>query len=415
MIIKGYKYRIYPTKEQEVLMQKHFGCVRWIYNWGLERKKKEYEATGKSPSAYSLCNELTILKKQEATIWLSEVNRNSLEAALNNLDKAYKKFFRDKEGFPNFKSKHKSRKTFTLRGNIKVDFEKGILKTEHFGSGLICKFHRVFEGDVKRATICQSASGKYYASLLVETPGEEIPCAVPDINRSIGIDLGIKTFAVLSTGEEIANPKHLRTSLRKLKRLQRSVSRKVKGSNNRDKAKKILAIQHEKVANRRTDFLHQTTARLIRENQAGTLCLEDLNVKGMVKNHNLAQALSDISIGTFNQFLNYKAKWNGVNILRCGRFEPSSKTCNNCGWINAELKLHHRKWQCSCCGHTHDRDLNAALNIRDFCFGVRRESPEFTLLENGVTCSVKEEISPEIVLNRRERRSNSLHNLRRDE
>lgn len=374
-------------------MQKHFGCVRWVYNWALNRKKKSYEETGKSPSLYSLCNELTLLRHLEGTEWLSDINRKALEASLQNLESAYRVFFRDKKGFPVFKSKRRDKKSFTIRGDVRVKFGVNILTTENFREGVKCIFHRTFEGKIKRATYSQDASGKYFVSLLVETTANKIEPQQPSKKKSIGIDVGIKHFATLSTGETIANPRHLKNSLKRLKRLQRRLSRKVKGSNNRLKAKQKLAVQYERVTNQRKDFLHQTTAKLIRENQAGTLCLETLNVKGMIQNHKLAQALSDVSIGTFNEFLKYKADWYGVSILRCDAFFPSSKTCNNCGSINSDLKLHHREWTCSDCGHSHDRDINAALNIRDYCFPVGKEFPEFTPVETEVTRSLKQEIA----------------------
>lgn len=390
MIIKGYKYRIYPTKEQKVLLAKHFGCVRWIYNWGLGQKKKAYEETGKSLTCFQLDSQVTALKKLPETKWLSEVSSRALQSSLLHLDRSYVNFFREKKGHPAFKSKHDNRQSFAVPCSNKIMGDK--LFIPKFREGIKINLHRTFEGEIKTVTISRTPSGKYFASILVETPANIIKPKKPRKKNSIGIDLGIKTFAVLSTGEEIANPKHLKKSLKRLKRLHGSLSRKVKGSNNRTKAKKILALQYEKVTNRRTDFLHKISSRLISENQ--TICLEDLNVKGMTQNHKLAQALSDISIGTFNRFMDYKGEWYGTNILRCGRFEPSSKTCNKCGAINTALSLADRTWTCLNCNTKHDRDINAAKNIRDFCFTnlVRRGSPEFTLAENGVTRSLKQEV-----------------------
>lgn len=390
MIIKGYKYRIYPTKEQAILMAKHFGCVRWLYNWGLEQKKKAYEETGKSPTRFALDRQITILKKNPETAWLSEVGSRALKSSLLHLERSYVNFFKQGKGNPTFKSKHDSKQSFSTFASNKI--VNGKLSIQKFREGIKINLHRQFEGKIKNVTISRTPSGKYFASILVETPANIIEPKKPSKKKAVGIDLGIKTFAVLSTGEEIANPKHLKQSLKRLKRLHRSLSRKVKGSNNRTKAKKILALQYEKVTNRRTDFLHKISSRLISENQ--TICLEDLNVKGMTQNHKLAQALSDISIGTFNRFMDYKGEWYGTNILRCGRFEPSSKTCNKCGAINTALTLADRTWTCLNCNTKHDRDINAAKNIRDFCFTnlVRRGSPEFTLAENEGTRSAKQEV-----------------------
>ncbi len=388
MIIRAYKYRIYPTKEQSVLMAKHFGCVRWIYNWGLDQKIKEYKETGNSPSRFELDGKIPLLKKNEETAWLSEVSASALQGSLIRLDKAYREFFNGKKGFPKFKSKHKGTQSFSSPALNHFTIE-GKLSIQRFREGIKINLHRTFDGKIKTVTISKTPSGKYFASILVETLDELIPPQQPQKESAVGIDLGIKTFAVLSTGEEVANPRHLKSSLKKMKRLQRNLSRKVKGSNNRTKAKLLLAIQHEKVTNRRKDFLHKVSSKLISENQ--TICLEDLNVKGMIQNHKLAQALNDISIGTFNQFLEYKAKWYGVNLLRCGRFEPSSKMCNDCGTVNNSLTLADRTWTCVC-GSRHDRDANAAKNIRDFCFNIRQDLPEFTPVESGVTHSLKQEV-----------------------
>lgn len=365
MILRAYKYRAYPTKEQEVLLAKHFGCSRWVYNYALDKKIKTYQTTKESLSRFTIQKDLPELKKAEETKWLKEVNSQSLQASLENLDKAFTKFFRDKKGFPKFKSKHDNRQSFSVPQNGIVDFETSTISLPKFKNPIKCKLHRRFEGNSKTVTISKTPTGKYFVSVLVEV-NEDIPKLKPiDENKAVGIDLGIKTFAVLSNGEEIQNPKHLRSALKRLKKQQRRVSKKVKGSNNRKKAVKKLAILHEKVSNKRNDFLHKVTAKLVSEND--TICLETLSASNMMKNHKLAQALSDISIGKFNEILEYKAKWNGVNILRIGRFQPSSKMCS-CGEINKELKLSDRVWTCKACGVTHDRDKLAANNIKKFAF-----------------------------------------------
>ena len=308
MILRAYKYRLYPTEEQKVLLAKHFGCSRWVYNYALDKKVKTYQATKESLSRFTIQKDLPELKKAEETKWLKEVNSQSLLASLENLDKSFTKFFRGKKGFPKFKSKHGNRQSFSVPQNGLVDFEKGTISLPKFKKPIKCKLHRRFEGNSKTVTVSKTPTGKYFASILVEV-NEELPrLKIIDENKAVGIDLGIKNFAVLSNGEEIQNPKHLRSALKRLKKQQRRVSKKVKGSNNRKKAVRKLAVLHERVSNKRNDFLHKVTAKLVLEHD--TLCLETLKASNMIKNHRLAQALSDISIGKFNGILEYKAKWN---------------------------------------------------------------------------------------------------------
>lgn len=365
MMLKAYKYRLYPTKTQEVLLAKHFGCARYIYNYGLERKIKSYSETKKSISRFTIQADLPKLKKVEGTKWLSEVNALSLQAALLNLDMAFTRFFKEKKGFPKFKSKHDNRQSFQVPQNTMVDYDARRVYLPKFKEGIKCKFDRQFSGKIKTSTVSRTPTGKYFISILVETE-DTIPSKAPiDENKAVGVDLGIKTFATLSDGTEIQNPKYLKKALKKLKRLQRFVSRKVKGSSSRKKAVKLLARQYEKVTNKRKDFLHKTSKYLI--DHYDTICLETLSASNMVKNHRLAQALSDISIGTFNAYMDYKAEWYGKNIIRIGRFDPSSKMCS-CGHIHSGLKLSDRVWTCPSCGAVNQRDLLAAQNIKKFAF-----------------------------------------------
>ena len=346
MRYKAYKYRIYPNKSQEELILKHIGCCRYIYNYGLEKKIKVYQESKQGISRFELQTDLVVLKKQQETSWLKEVNSLSLQASLANLDTAFTRFFKEKKGFPKFKSKKVGNQSFQVVQNTKVDFDKNKVFLPKFKSGIKCIFHRQFEGEIKTSTISKTPSGKYFISILVKL-NDDNPNKVPiDENQAVGIDLGIKTFATLSDCVEIQNPKNLKKSMKRLKRLQRDVSRKQKESNNRKKSVKLLAVQHEKVSNRRNDFLHKTTKFLI--DNYNTICLETLSAKNMMKNHKLAQALSDIAIGTFNSYIDYKAEWYGKNILRIGRFEPSSKMCE-CGNIYRDLKLSDRVWKCPSC------------------------------------------------------------------
>jgi len=380
MKFKSYKYRIYPTLEQKELIHQHFGCSRWIYNYALNKKIIAYQIEKKSLSHFTIKAEIPNLKSDENTAWLKDVNSQTLQASLENLDKAYTRFFKQKKGFPKFKSKHNNRQSFSVPQNGKINFVTSKLSLPKFKTDIKIILSRKFEGKSKTITISKTPTGKYFASVLVEV-NEIIPTKVPiDENKAVGIDLGIKTFAVLSDGLNIENPRNLKHSLKRLKQYQRVLSRKKKGSNNRNKTRIKIALLHEKVTNQRLDFLHKTTVMLIQNYD--TLCLETLMARNMIKNHKLAQALSDIAIGKFNELLEYKADWRGKNILRIGQFEPSSRLCT-CGIINKELKLSDRVWTCSNCGTTHDRDVLASNNIKRMAFHsqnkIRLEQPELTL------------------------------------
>ena len=320
------------------------------------------------------------------------MNSLSLQAALLNLDMAFTRFFKEKKGFPKFKSKHDNNQSFQVPQNTTVDYEHKRVSIPKFKEGIKCKFDRRFSGKIKTSTVSRTPTGKYFISILVETNENPIPKTPIDENKAVGVDLGIKTFATLSDGTEIQNPKNLKKSLKKLKRMQRSVSRKVKGSNSRKKAVKLLAIQHEKVTNRRKDFLHKTSRFLV--NHYDTICLETLSASNMLKNHRLAQALSDISIGTFNAYMDYKAELYGKNIIRIGRFEPSSKMCS-CGHIHNGLKLSDRVWTCPCCGSVNQRDLLAANNIKKFAFKSNNTAGTVGIYAGGDMNPVRE-AAPEI-------------------
>ena len=371
MRYKSYKYRIYPNREQQELINKHIGCCRYVYNLCLEKKINAYKTSKKNLSKFDLTTLLQPLKKEKETSFLKEVNAQSLQSAIDNIDNDYKRFFKEKKRFPKFKSKRNARQTFQVKQNTYVDFNGKKVYIPKFKEGIKCRFHRFFDGKIKTSTISRTSTDKYYISIMVELD-ENKPNKKPiDENKAVGIDLGIKTFATLSNGEEIPNPKNLKNALAKLKRLQRRLSKKAKGSNNREKARKILACQYERVTNRRNDFLEKVTHQLV--TTYDTICLETLSAKNMIKNHHLAQALSDIAIGRFNELIEQKADWYGVNILRIGRFEPSSKTCS-CGYVYKDLKLSQRVWTCPNCGRKNQRDLLAANNIKAFAFNKRHNT-----------------------------------------
>lgn len=362
-MFRAYKYRIYPNKTQKEQIEKQFGACRFVYNWALEQKIKYYETEKKTLSCFNLMSRMAQLKKVEGYDWLKESNSQALQAAIRNLDNAFTRFFREKRGFPNFKSKKNPVQSFQIPQNYVVDFEEGNVKLPKMGK-IKVSFSREFYGTPKTATVSRSTTGKYYISILVDD-GKELPEKEPfNENTTVGVDLGIKDFAILSNGEKIENPKYLKKSLVKLKVLQRKLSKKVKGSNNWKKAKLKLARLHEKITNQRNDFQHKLSIKLVRENQA--IALETLKVCNMVKNHCLAQSISDAGWSSFVDKLTYKAEWYGKTILRIGQFEPSSKICNVCGYHNNELTLAIREWTCPSCNTCHDRDVNAAINIKKF-------------------------------------------------
>lgn len=365
VVKKAYKFRIYPNKEEEILIHKHFGCTRFIYNWALNLKNETYQKENKNLGRFTIQAEIPKMKKTQDYEWLKEVNSQSLQASLMHMDEAFQRFFTKKGGYPKFKSKHDNNKSFEIPANTIIDVKNKRISIPKFKQGIKARLHRTIpqKAVIKTSTVSMNPSGQYFVSVLVEEPIKEKKYRNPTIKNSVGVDLGIKDFATLSNGEKIENPKFLKKNIKKLKKEQRRLSKKVKGSNNRKKQRIKVAKLHNKISNMRNDFLHKLTSKLVSENQA--ICLEDLNVKGMIKNHNLAQAISDVSWSKFNTLLEYKAEWNSVHILRIGRFEPSSKMCS-CGVIYKDLKLSDRNWICKTCGTTHDRDILASQNIQKF-------------------------------------------------
>ena len=359
-MLKSYKFRLYPNKEQETLIQKTFGCVRFVYNQCLAYKIDKYKTEEVSLSKIDINNYKNHTLKAEYE-WLKEVDKFALDNAVINLDSAYQKFFREHKGFPKFKSKKNNRKSYKTNitgSNIEVDFDNRKIKLPKL-KWVKARGIRWFKGKIKSATISQTPSGKYHCSVLVE---QEDYKSLTETGCNVGIDLGIKDFAITSDGDKIPNPKYLAKSEKKLVKLQRQLSRKSKGSKNRNKARIKVARTWEKINNQRTDFLQKLSTELIR--RYDVICLEDLNVSGMVKNHRLAKSILDCSWNEFVRMLQYKADWYGRNISKIDRFYSSSQTCSCCGCVNPETKdLSVREWICPDCGITHDRDINAAINI----------------------------------------------------
>jgi len=364
-MLRAYKYRIYPTDEQKVLFAKTFGCCRFVYNWALNLKITAYKERKETLGNVYLTNLMKRELKAEHE-WLSEVNSQSLQSALRNLDTAYTNFFRNTKaaGFPRFKSR-RDRQSFLCPQHCRVDFEKGTI-TIPKAKDIPAVLHRKFKGTVKTVTVSMTPSGRYFASVLVDTSIQELPASAIQDDTALGIDLGIKSLAVCSDGRTFDNPKNLQRSLDRLKLLQKRLSRKQKGSSNRNKARIRVARLQEHIANSRKDNIHKITHALTHDSQVRTICMEDLNVKGMQRNHHLAQAVGDASFGMFLTLLEYKCKWYGINLIKTDRFAPSSKTCGKCGHVYKGLKLSERSWTCPECGTHHDRDFNAACNIKEF-------------------------------------------------
>lgn len=359
---KSFKFRIYPDKEQELFIQKSFGCVRYVYNKYLARRIEEYELNERTLNCNACSAELTQLKRE--LTWLREPDASALQSSLKDLDKAYQNFFRglksgDKIGFPKFKNKKSSKKSYQIKqvdNTIRVCNNRIRLAKLGF---VKCKLSREVEGRILSATISQSASGEYFVSLCC-TDVEMEP--LPKTGKSLGIDLGIKDFLVTSDGIKIPNPKMFKQSEKKLAKLQRQLSRKTIGSNNRNKARIKVARQHELITNQRRDFLQKLSTELIRDYDL--VCLEDLQIQNMVKNRKLSKAISDVGWGEFVRELEYKALWYGKTVQKIDKFFPSSQMCSSCGAVNKDVKdLKVRQWNCSKCNTIHDRDINAATNI----------------------------------------------------
>ena len=364
-MLKSFVYRLYPNKEQEILLAKHFGCNRFIYNWALNLRKESYEQSGKTISKFELNKMVTQLAKKEEYSWLQEVLSQSLQQSIQNLDTAYIKFFKEKTGFPKFKSKKTHRHSYRIPQNVKIDFENHKVFLPKI-KWVNIRVDREFEGLIKSATVKQLPSGKYFVSILVEDGKDYQTKKQIEHANAVGIDLGIKDFAILSDGTKIENPKFLRTKEQRLKVLQKRLSRKQKGSNNRNKQRIKVAKLQEKITNERKDFLQKLTTKLVKESQFDTFCLENLNVSGMMRNHKLAKSIAEVSWYQFIEMLKYKCEWYGKNLVQIGQFEPSTKTCAHCGYKNTELTLKDREWICPVCNTYHDRDINAAINIKNF-------------------------------------------------
>ena len=368
-MIETYRFRIYPTDEQKVSLAKHFGCVRFMYNWALRLNQERYASQQKYLNSISLnCSGETV-KLKEANPWLYEVNSQSLICAVGHLDRAFNNFFAGRANFPKFKSKKFDKNSFEIPQHFQIDFKESILKIPKFSrkNGIKVKISRhVKKGKIGTATISRNSSGQYYVSFIVHTedePKKQVDISKISYENSLGIDFGLKKFMTFSNGDNIDSPQYFKKMLDKLVQEQRKLGKKKKGSKNKEKQRKKVAKIHQKIADQRKDFLHKTSTKLVKESQFDCFCIEDLSLQGMKKLW--GRKVSDLGWSMFTSMLNYKATKEGKVLKKIGRFEASSQICHCCGH-RQKMPLDVRVYECPKCGMKTDRDLNAAINIRNF-------------------------------------------------
>lgn len=360
-INRTYKFRLYPNNRQTELLARHFGCSRFVYNYFLNQRKEQYRLMGKSDNYYTQAKALTLLKNQEATAWLKEVNSQTLQFAIRCLEVAYTNFFQKRAKFPCFKSKH-SKNSFTVPQFATI--AGGRLFIPKFKEGINCRVHREIKGKIGKVTVTKTPSGKYFVSVFTE---EEYTTPFAKINKSVGVDMGLKDLLVTSEGEIFKNNRYTKKYERKLAKAQRHLSRKKKGSRGYENQRLKVARIYDKITNSRNDYLHKCSISLVK--RYDTICIEDLNVKGMKRNHHIAKSITDASWSSFISMLTYKAEWNDKKVVKVDRYFPSSQTCNVCGYVNKRTRdLSIREWECPICCTHHNRDVNAAINILRFGF-----------------------------------------------
>lgn len=372
-MLKAFKYRIYPTKTQIQLIEKHFGSTRFLYNYFLDYRQKEY-AKGQKVNYMTTQKKLTELKSQKEYEWLNECGSQSLQMALRELDNSYQRFFKQLGGYPNFKSKKNNHQSFTAPQNIKIENNKTYLP-KFTKDGIKTKFHREIPKDaiLKQATISR-ANNQYFISILVD---DNIPTPKPiKAKNAVGLDVGIQNLITTSDCVKYPNLRHTKKYEEKLKKLQKALSKKQhsrkKGdttskSNNYLKQLKKVQKLHTKIYNSRKDYLHKISNEIT--NQYDIICLESLNIKGMLKNKRLSKSISDVAWSEFMRQLEYKATWKGKTIIKISKWFPSSQICSNCGSNTGKKPLHTRKFVCPHCNKSHDRDINASINIRNYGLG----------------------------------------------
>lgn len=367
-MIKAYKYKLKPNRTQKTAINQFLGSARFIYNWGLNRKSEQYKLNGTSPNYNALAKELTLLKQTEGYTWLQDVPIDALQQSLRNLENAFTRFFREHKGYPKFKSKKDRYCSYKVIKSVHFDFTNWKVKLPKLGWVNICKNHVFNQLNSKQGTvtITKDCCGTYWCSVVIDDMQDKPSKAKMDESTAVGIDLGIKDFAILSDGTKFSNPKYYESSQRKLAKLQKQFAKSKKDSIRHEKLRIKIAKLYRSITNQRNDMLHKLSAYLI--SSYDSICLEDLNVEGMMKNHHLAKSIQSVGWSTFVNMLKYKSEHNGKNVIFIGRFEPSSKLCHNCGYIKKDLTLNDREWTCPICGEHLDRDINAAINIKHIAF-----------------------------------------------
>lgn len=367
-MIKAYKYKLKPNSTQEIALNQFLGSARFIYNWGLNRKTEQYKLNGTSPNYNALAKELTLLKQTEGYTWLQDVPIDALQQSLRNLENAFTRFFREHKGYPKFKSKKDNHSSYKVIKSVHFDFANWKVKLPKLGWVNICKNHIFNQLNCKQGTvtITKDCCGTYWCSVVVDDMQGKPSKAKMVESTAVGIDFGIKDYAILSDGTKFSNPKYYESSQKKLAKLQRQFAKSKKDSHRHELLRIKIAKLYKSITNQRNDVLHKLSTYLV--SSYDNICLEDLNVEGMIKNHHLAKSIQSASWSTFVNMLTYKSEHNGKNIIFIGRYEPSSKLCHNCGYINKELTLNDREWVCPICGERLDRDVNAAINIMHIAF-----------------------------------------------
>ena len=366
--MRAIKVKIYPNKEQSILLNKHFGCSRWIYNYALNRKIKYYEQTKKSLSIYDIQKEITQLKKNAETEWLNEVSSQMLQQTTFDLESAFSMFFKKIGKFPKFKSKHNSKQSYRIPQSFKISNERRTIKIPKLGwVSFKDEFDFKKEYDYRQITISKTPSGNYMISILYNDKIREVKPKKVKSEKTLGIDVGVKTLATLSNGTKIENPKFYEQYQNKLGKSQTIFSKKQKDSKNYWKQRKIVAKKHEKISNCLKDYLHKLSNLLVENQNYDSFAMEHLDISTMETKH-----VNQVGWNMLKNMMSYKCKEKGKNLLTIGKYDPSSKTCSKCGYIKEDLKLSDRQWDCPICNEVHDRDINAANNIKLFAL-VRAE------------------------------------------
>lgn len=360
-MFRAYKYRLYPTKDQEVLINKHINACRFVYNLALETKNHAYASHRKRLSCFDLIKQLPDLKKE--CEWLKDVDASTLQQAIIDLEKGFTRFFKGQNDFPKFKKKSSGDKYRNPAGS-KIQIKGNKIYIPKFREGIFIIQERQITGNIKTATVSKTPTGKYFISLMVDTGEDNLTPKKITESTTVGIDLGLADFIVTSEGVKVSNPKRLQLAMDKMKHLSRQVSKKRLGGANRKKAQHKLNLLHEKLANQRKDFLHKLSTDLVKNHD--TICCEKLNVEGLMANRSVSQAISNAGWSEFVRQLKYKSEWYGKNLLQIPTFEPSTKLCSVCGTTKLDLTIKDRHWTCTC-GAAHDRDINAAINIKNYC------------------------------------------------